>query len=207
VEKTISRGFYIGVYEVTQEEYEKIMGVNPSVFCPQAVDQPEKRKKVEGMDTRSFPVENVALDEAKAFCAKLSALKKEKGDNRVYRLPTSAEWEYACRGGASAEAHDPFHFGKALSSREANFNGDYPYGGAKPGDYLGRTCQVGSYKPNRLGLFDMHGNVCEWCADGVGKGGGYFSHSKECRSAFRHRPNPKGHVSFMGFRVIFEQAD
>ncbi len=78
-----------------------------------------------------------------------------------YRLPSEAEWEYACRAGTKTA----FHFGNALSSQQANLNGNYPYGNAPPGPYLRKTAKVGSYKPNAFGLYDMHGNVSEWCAD------------------------------------------
>jgi formylglycine-generating enzyme required for sulfatase activity len=78
-------------------------------------------------------------------------------------LPTEAEWEYSCRGGTSS--YQVFHFGDKLSSSQANFDGNFPYGGAAKGDYLERTCKVGSREKNRFGLYDMHGNVYEWCLD------------------------------------------
>ena len=81
----------------------------------------------------------------------------------MYRLPTEAEWEYSCRAGATAST--PFHFGTSLNSTQANFHGEYPYGGAAKGPSLGRACAVGSYPPNAWGLYDLHGNVWEWCAD------------------------------------------
>src|SRR5262249_61489348 len=91
---------------------------------------------------------------------------EEKQAERKYRLPTEAEWEYACRGGARVSK--PFHFGDSLSSTQANFDGNYPYGGAAKGQYLKKTTPVGSYQPNVFGLYDMHGNVWEWCADWYG---------------------------------------
>ena len=91
----------------------------------------------------------------------LSNLPEEKKAGRKYRLPTEAEWEYACRAGTSTA----FHFGQSLSSDQANFNGKYPAGDGKEGPYLRKTAPVGSYQPNAYGLYDMHGNVAEWCAD------------------------------------------
>src|SRR5204863_6448340 len=135
--------FHLGVYPVTQAQYEKVMGNNPSQFRPGK----------DGLDTADFPVENISWQNAKDFCAKLSALPAEKSAGRVYRLPTEAEWEYACRAGTTT----PFAFGKALSSDQANFNGTLPYGGAAKGPHLNRPAKVGSYKPNAFGLYDMHG--------------------------------------------------
>jgi formylglycine-generating enzyme required for sulfatase activity len=153
----ITRPFYLGVYTVTQAQYKKVMGTNPSAFCATGV----KRAVVRGMDTGDFPVESVSWHDAVAFCKKPSALPAEKAARRVYRLPSEAEWEYACRAGTTT----PFAFGKSLSSRQANFDGRFPRGGEEKGPGLGRTCKVGSYKPNAWGLYDMHGNVWQWCQD------------------------------------------
>src|SRR5207248_6430104 len=129
--------------------------------------------------------------------------------------PSEAEWEYSCRGGHVIEEMRekpalPFHFAQptsSLSSTQANFDGNHPYGGAAKGPYLKRTCKVGSYKPNRLGLYDMHGNVWEWCHDWYGvdyyakspktdppgpsegsvrvrRGGGWYLSGQPCRAAF-----------------------
>ena len=99
--------------------------------------------------------------EAADFCRRLGELAAEKKAGRVYRLPTEAEWEYACRAGSTT----PFHGGAALSSSMANFDGRFPYGGADKGPNLAKPAKVGSYAPNAWGLYDMHGNVAEWCAD------------------------------------------
>jgi formylglycine-generating enzyme required for sulfatase activity len=146
----ITSWFFMGAHEVTQAEFEKILGTNPSHF-----------KKVEGQDTSRFPADNVTYDEAVKFCQKLSELPAEKEAGREYRLPTEAEWEYACRAGSTTA----FTLGPKLSSTQANFNGWHPYGGADQGPYLQRTTTVGSYKPNAFGLYDMHGNVYEWVTD------------------------------------------
>jgi formylglycine-generating enzyme required for sulfatase activity len=165
----ISRPFYMGVYPVTQEEYQKVMGNNPSYFSPRGGG----KDKVIGQDTRRFPVEQVSWHEAIAFCEKLSALEREKRAGRVYRLPTEAEWEYACRAGTAT----PFHFGWELNGKQANCNGTVPYGTDEKGPYLGRTTAVGSYPKNAFGLCDMHGNVYQWCNDWHDEG--YFNRSPE----------------------------
>jgi uncharacterized protein (TIGR02996 family) len=161
-EVEITRPFYLGAYPVTQEEYQKVMGVNPSHFSPSG----EGRSEVTGLDTRRFPVEAGTWDDPVAFCRRLSELPEENRYGRQYRLPTEAEWEYACRGGARDAM--PFYFKRptaALSSAQANFDGNHPYGGALTGPCLERTTAVGSYPPNAFGLYDMHGNVWECCSD------------------------------------------
>jgi formylglycine-generating enzyme required for sulfatase activity len=152
-------------------------------------------------------VENVSWDEAVEFCKKLSALPNEVKAGRKYRLPSEAEWEYACRGGALS--YQVFHVGDGLSSEQANFRGKEPYGGAAAGPWLLRTCKVGSYKPNAFGLYDMHGNVWEWCADRyeqkddarVRRGGCWITNGQECRSSVRRRRVPDDRRFNLGFRV------
>jgi formylglycine-generating enzyme required for sulfatase activity/serine/threonine protein kinase len=214
-EVEITQPFYMGVYEVTQEQYEKVMGNNPSRF-----------NKARGGGP-THPVENVSWEDAMEFCKKLSALEKEQAPKRRYGLPTEAQWEYACRGGARDST--PFHFGRSLSSTQANFNANYPYGDAPKGSYLQKTTSVGSYKPNDFGLYDMHGNVWEWCADWydsnyyknspiqdpkgpengdrrVLRGGSWYGLGHNCRAAYRGRSGPGSRGYNGGFRVVLPAA-
>jgi formylglycine-generating enzyme required for sulfatase activity len=170
-EVQITKPFYLGVHEVTQEQFKKVMGFNPSYFSNDGKGQPGAvyashqpaggKGKVAGLDTGAFAVENVSWDDAVEFCKKLSALAAEKSARRTYRLPTEAEWEYACRGGAESTVYP---VGNTISAAVANY-GDFN----KVGGSLGRTCKVGSYKPNKFGLYDMAGNVWEWCSDWYGR--------------------------------------
>src|SRR5262249_46839160 len=149
----ITRPFYLGVFPVTQAQYQSVAGRNPSANSATG----SERDNVAGLCTDDFPVEMVTWAAAVRFCKKLSALAAEKAAGRGDRLPTEAEWEYACRAGTSTA----FHFGDSLSSTQANFDGRGPYGGAAQGPFLNRTSKVGSYRPNAFGLYDMHGNVFE----------------------------------------------
>jgi formylglycine-generating enzyme required for sulfatase activity len=175
-EVEITKAFWLGVHEVTQKQFKAVMGYNPSFYSsdgkggkglkyPESSEPAGGKDKVKGLDTSDFPVENVSYDEAVAFCKKLT--QKEAKSGRKYRLPTEAEWEYACRGGGDKD--QVFYVGNSLSSKQANFNGELPYGGADKAAHLQRTCKVGSYKANKFGLYDMHGNVWEWCSDWYGK--------------------------------------
>ena len=222
-EVEITRPFYVGVYEVTQEQYERVMGNNPSFFSPTGGG----KARVKGMDTRQFPVESVSWEDAVEFCRRLSALPEEKANERAYRLPTEAEWEYSCRGGPFFKnPSPPFYFGNSLSSTRANFEGNLPYGGAAKGVYLERPTKVGSYPPNALGLYDLHGNVFEWCADWydaeyykrsprqdpqgpengehrVSRGGSWFMNGRYCRAAYRANYAPGDRDNDNGIRVVF----
>jgi uncharacterized protein (TIGR02996 family) len=217
-EVEITRPFYLGVFPVTQAQYHQVTRGVPSFFRPGGGG----KSKVKGLQTGDFPVEQVSWEDALAFCQKLSELAEEKRKNRLYRLPSEAQWEYACRGGASASA--PFHFGASLSSTQANFNGNYPYGGVAKGSCLVRPTPVASYPPNAFGLSDVHGNVCEWCADwydsayyahspsedptgppsGEGRllrGGAWNAFAWECRCAARCGFHPGDRDYDVGFRV------
>jgi formylglycine-generating enzyme required for sulfatase activity len=214
-EVKITRPFYLGISPVTQQQYETVARTNPSHFGPTGGG----RGHVRGLRTADLPVESVSWEGAVAFCARLSELPAEREAGRVYRLPTEAEWEYSCRAGTTTT----FHFGPSLSAGQANFNGQHPYG-ATEGPYLERTSPVGLYPPNALGLWDMHGNVWEWCQDWyheayyretpradprgpasgsrrVLRGGGWYSYARNCRSANR-RSYGTIDPSCIGFRVV-----
>jgi len=161
-EVTITRPFYLGVFPVTQAEYRKVTGQSPSRYAPRG----DCKDEVKGLDTSRFPVENVRWEEAVAFCAALTEREGGKGtisEAQDYRLPTEAQWERACRAGAAS--YQARHFGAAPTLTRANyFGGNFP----RDDDYrkgLGRPCEVGSYPPNAFGLYDMLGNVWEWCQD------------------------------------------
>jgi len=165
----LTRPFYVGVHQVTQAEYEAVMGVNPSFFSPLG----DGKDRVAGMDTARFPVENVSWLDAVAFCNRLSEREHLRPYYRIqgqgvtildgggYRLPTEAEWEYACRAGTTT----PFHFGAKVEPEQANFDANFSYGDSAKGASLQRPTPVGSYPANDFGLRDIHGNVWEWCWD------------------------------------------
>lgn len=208
----ITRPFYMGIYTVTQSEYEKVTAKDPSYFSRQYF----KRLGID-RDTNHFPVEMVSWDDAQEFCRKLS----EK-EGKTYRLPTEAEWEYACRAGKTTA----FSWGNTINGSEANCNGNLTYGTSTKGPNLSRTCQVGSYPSNAFGLFDVHGNVRQWCsdwlddypkspmddpkgpatgADRVQRGSSWANGGRVCRSAFRSGESPKTRDAGVGIRVVCEK--
>jgi formylglycine-generating enzyme required for sulfatase activity len=215
----ITNVFYMGVHEVTQKAYQDLMIKNPSYFSPGGAG----KDQVRNLDTNQFPVESVSWIDAVEFCRRLSASPAEQSAGRAYRLPTEAEWEYACRAGTTT----PFDFGSRCDGTEANCNGNGSYGIGTAGPRLGRPTTVGSYTPNPFGLCDMHGNVWELCSDWYGeygksvegavdpvgakigsyrveRGGGWLDSAVYCRSAFRLTDQPPNRFyspSYLGFRV------
>jgi WD40 repeat protein len=192
----ITRPFYLGVYPVTRSQYEALMGSNPSYF------------KRDG----NRPVDNVSWEDANTFCRKLSEAMREKWRGFVCRLPTEAEWEYACRAGTNTR----YCFGE-----DAARLGEHAW---FTDNAWGMTHPVGRKKPNAWGLYDMHGNVCEWCQDWydekyyagsqvdnpagptqassrVSRGGGWGDDARSCRSARRRRSRPARRYFNLGFRV------
>lgn len=191
--------FYLGKYEITQAQWQAVMGSNL------AQDLGENR-----------PVDNVSWNDAIEFCQKLS---RQTGKN--YRLPSEAEWEYACRAGTST----PFYFGETIAPELANYNAKYGYDAGPEGEFLGKTTEVGIYPPNAFGLYDMHGNVWEWCQDTwhpnydgapsdgsaweidgsherVLRGGSWYYFPRLCRSVYRFWWVPDERFKSFGFRVV-----
>jgi formylglycine-generating enzyme required for sulfatase activity len=205
----LSRPYYLGTYEVTQSEYEQVMGVNPSSYSARGQDA----ARVVGQDTSRFPVNGVGWDDAMEFCRRLAALPKEVAARRMYRLPTEAEWEYACRARSTGKwccGDDPTAIHEYAWLQETS---------------RGRTHPVGEKKPNAFGVYDMHGNVWEWCSDRLGRdyyrrspavdpigpakggehilrGGAWPNIPSYCRSAFRSYSGPTDHGPGHGFRVV-----
>jgi formylglycine-generating enzyme required for sulfatase activity len=202
----ISRPLYMQRTEVTQAQYRAIIGKNPSRF--------------RGCDR--CPVERVSWHDAREFIRRLNAREK----TNKYRLPTEAEWEYACRAGTTT----PFSFGRTISTRQANYNGEYVYGRGRKGVWRRKTTRAGSFPPNRWGLSDMHGNVWEWCQDWyhyayykksptrdpqgpalavpspensrATRGGSWRNHPRSLRSARRDCARPTYRDDMIGFRVV-----
>ena len=191
--------FFMAKYPVTQAQWQAVMGNNPSNF-----------------KGANRPVEKVSWNDAVAFCQKLSQI---TGKN--YRLPSEAEWEYACRAGTTT----PFYFGETITTDLANYDGNYTYGNGPKGVFRQQTTDVGSFPPNAFGLYDMHGNVWEWCQDvwhenyngaptdgsawesggdssqRLLRGGVWYGDPRYCRSAHRLCYGPGVRAHYIGFRI------
>jgi formylglycine-generating enzyme required for sulfatase activity/serine/threonine protein kinase len=200
---TLTKGFFIGVHPVTQSQWKAITGENPSKFKG---------------DNR--PVEMVSWENCQDFCKKLTAQLKGR---LTVRLPSEAEWEYACRAGTTSE----YHFGDVINPDLANYDAGYSWNGSPKGKYRQETTDVGSFPANPWGLFDVHGNVWEWCEDWYGpyvaekqtdpiqsqkhsedrrvmRGGSWYNNPGRSRAAYRERKAPSACDSHYGFRVCFD---
>ncbi len=203
----MSEDFYVGRYEVTQAEWEQVTGQTPRNFSRTGVGQ-DSVKDIPDADLKRFPVENVSWDDAQLFLERLN--KQEPSVGWVYRLPKANEWEYACRGGPLSDKLDSafyFDFDKPtnqLLPDQANFT-------PEPGKGLQRTCKVGSHQPNRLGLYDMHGNLHEWCDDEekaadaawhrLLRSGAWHDGPGDCRATYRHTGPSSSRDSGFGLRL------
>ena len=196
---SLGKAFYMASAEVTQGQWKTLIEKNPSFFTDD-----------------DLPVDTVTWNEASEFCRKLS----EKEGAR-YRLPTEAEWEYACRAGTAT----PFHTGESITTDQANYDGNHSYAGGPKGEFRETTTKAGTFPANPWGLYDMHGNVWEWCADlyseypksdvrdptgpATGdrrliRGGCWINFPAVCRSANRGNIVPKSWNFHLGFRVVRE---
>ena len=201
---TLSRPFWLGRTEVTQGEWQRVMGSNPSKFSDGGAQA---------------PVEQVSFQDVQRFLVRLGAL----APGSRFRLPTEAEWEYACRAGSTTS----YSTGALLTTDEGNYDGRYPLPGQPKGVNRDRTTPVASFAPNAWGLFDLHGNVWEWTADEhcpypagpvtdpigrcgaeleVIRGGSFYFDAASARCALRYTHRPQDRGPSLGFRVVREPA-
>jgi formylglycine-generating enzyme required for sulfatase activity len=199
---TLEQGLWCGIYTVTQEQWQAVMGDNPSYF--------------EGNPKN--PVERVSYDDVQVYLQKLNAVSSRSGF--LYRLPTADEWEYILRGGPISKSQSQYHYYFArsktdltavgsndLASTQANFDGNYPAGAGKKGPYLKTTSAVGNYHPNPLGMYDMHSNVWEWTSTERGSlrvfcGGGWSNCGGVCRASNRYGRDPGHRGRNLGLRLL-----
>jgi len=201
-EVTLACGYWLADTACTQALWQVVMGANPSRF----------------QEHPANPVEQVNWDDVQTFLDRLNALVPGLDAG----LPSEAQWEYACRAGTI----EPFSFGEYITRGQVNYNGKYPYVGAEKDLQRGKTVPVGSLPPNSWGLYEMHGNVWEWCADAyapsiersqtepsgppdgsgrVLRGGSWGSNARSCRSAYRHFYRPGVALYYIGFRIAVDQ--
>ena len=205
--------FLMGKYPITQAQWRAV-----AAFPKVQLDLNAEPSHFKG-DNR--PVEQISWWEAVEFCDRLS-----QRTQRTYRLPSEAEWEYACRAGTTT----PFHFGETITTDIANYDGNYTFGAGPNGEYREQTTAVGGFPANAFGLYDMHGNVWEWCADHwhdtyagaptdgsawltennnaerLLRGGSWILTPADCLSAFRNRNAPADRIHLLGFRVMLSPA-
>ena len=194
---TLSQGYWLADTACTQALWQAVMGENPSEF-----------------QSKDKPVETVSWEDVQRFIERLNA----GVPGQAFRLPTEAEWEYACRAGSTG----PFWFGDQITPEQVNYDGEYPYAGGKKGVYREESVAVKALPCNRWGLYQMHGNVWEWCQDWYGdygsaavvdpagpddgdqrvlRGGGWFGGGASARSARRLADDPDGRFYYDGFRL------
>ena len=209
--------FFMARFPITQAQW-KIVANWESITCPLAPNPFYFKQPYEAQDRWNRPVESITWEEAKEFCHRLS-----QHTNRIHRLPTEAEWEYACRAGTTT----PFHFGETLTSEFANYRATETFAEELPGIYRKQTTPAGYFQvANAFGLYDMHGNIWEWCEDDwhnnyqtkpsiganawvdqyhrerkVVRGGSWLNHPPYCRSAFRRHGDTTRPGEAVGFRV------
>lgn len=196
-EVSLTQGFWLAETTVTQALWKVVMGDNPSRF-----------------KGKHLPVEQVSWEDAQRFIANMNGMKPEL----QMCLPTEAQWEYCCRAGTST----PFYCGEQINSKLVNFDGHHPYNDGRKSAYRQQTVEVKSLPPNAWGLYEMHGNVWEWCQDWYGaypaqpvvdpqglatgstrvlRGGSWFSDGRDCRSAHHINFDPSGRSYYIGFRL------
>ena len=211
--------FFMGKYPVTQGQWKELASrTDLKVKLDLKLEPSYFKEPYQDIDRWHRPVERVSWYEAVEFCERLSKLTQ-----RNYRLPSEAEWEYACRAGTTT----PFYFGNTITPELVNYDGQYVYGNAQKGEYRGETTPVGQFYPNAFGLYDMHGNVSEWCLDTwhnsydgaptdgsawetgghstrrVRRGGSWYSGPRWCRSALRNYYNSdEADYNDIGFRLV-----
>ncbi len=204
----LTKGYYLGAHLVTQAQWEAVLGreANQSRF-----------KGSEEQLKQQLPVDSVSWNDCQEFCRKLSTMEKRK-----YRLPSEAEWEYACRAGSQT----PFWCGETITTDQANYNGNYIDNAGIKSSYRERTTPIDTFKANPWGLHDMHGNLWQWCEDyyaayrvedtddpirlnkedsssRVLRGGSWFNDSLFCRSAHRFRAESTSRYDYFGCRVVY----